>query len=99
MKHIFRIIVSKFEHASIFAEVMNPWVAAHVKERFIEGSSAKISWGIRLGPAFKTVIPPFRCVEEHSLIEGMQVFLPVYKLLGKISFIRSVSTKILIMEK
>ncbi len=41
----------------------------------------------------------FRFVEEHSLTEGMAEFVPIYKLLGKIGFVRNISNKIVVMEK
>ena len=37
--------------------------------------------------------------EEHSLTEGMAEFVPIYKLLGKIGFVRNISNKIVVMEK
>ena len=44
-------------------------------------------------------MPDFRFSEEHSLTEGMAEFVPVYKLLDKIGFIRNISNKIVILEK
>ena len=41
----------------------------------------------------------FRFLEEHNLVEGMAVFLPVYRWLGKIPPVRSISNKILVLEK
>ena len=41
----------------------------------------------------------FQCREEHSLIEGMAVFAPIYKLLGKLSIVRNISNKIIVLEK
>ena len=41
----------------------------------------------------------FQFVEEHALTEGMAVFMPIYKLLGKIPFVRNISNKIAVLEK
>ena len=99
VQRLFQLLDQKFPKARVLVEVMNPWVCVHVKEKSIEGSSAKFSWGIRNGRDLEKMVPGFRFLEEHSLTEGMQVFLPVYRLLGKIGFIRNISNKILVMEK
>ena len=44
-------------------------------------------------------MPGFRLVEEHSLTEGMAEFVPIYKLLGKLPFVRNISNKIIVLEK
>ena len=99
VKQIFKLIDENFKTATVYFEVMNPFVVSHVKEKSIEGSRAKFSWGIRNGRDFEVLVPPFKNAEDRSLVEGMQVFMPVYKILGKIPFIRNISNKILVMEK
>ena len=78
---------------------MNPMVVKHFREKSIEGSHAKFSWGIKNGKALAGLLPDFRLVEKHSLTEGMIVFVPVYKLLNKIGFVRNISNKIIVLEK
>ena len=99
VKKIFQILDRKFPSAVVFAEVMNPWVVNHIKEKSIEGSSAGFSWGISSGSQLQKMVPPFVSAEDHSLTEGMQVFLPAYRFLGKIRFIRNISNKILVLKK
>ena len=99
VKQIFSLIETTFEQVTVFTEVMNPWVVGHVREKSIEGSAARFSWGIRGKKQMEALIPAFHCIDERSLVEGMQEFIPVYKLLGKISFIRNISNKILVMKK
>ena len=79
--------------------VMNPAVAKRFKEKSIEGSRAKFTWGIKDGKALAALLPDFQFVEEHALTEGMAVFMPIYKLLGKIPFVRNISNKIAVLEK
>ena len=74
-------------------------VVKRFKERSIEGSHAKFTWGIKDGKALAGILPDFRFVEEHSLAEGMAEFVPVYKLLEKIPVIRNISNKIIVLEK
>ena len=70
-----------------------------MKEKSIEGSKAKFTWGVKNGEELDKIISGFRYVEEHSLCEGMAVFAPIYKFLGKIKFVSNISNKIIVMEK
>ena len=93
------MIAGRFARAEVFVEVMNPMVVKRFREKSIESSHAKFTWGIKDGRAFAALLPDFRFAEEHSLVEGMAVFLPVYRWLGKIPPVRSISNKILVLEK
>lgn len=99
VKRIFEVISGRFGRATVFVETMNPTVAKRFKEKSIEGSHAKFSWGIKNGKALAELLPDFRFVCEHSLTEGMAEFVPIYKLLGKIGFVRNISNKIVVLEK
>ena len=84
VRRIFAVIDKRFETATVLAEIMNPTVVKHFKEKSIEGSRAKFTWGIRDGKALASLLPDFRFAEEHALTEGMAEFVPVYKLLDKL---------------
>ena len=99
VKQIFDIINKKFHKATVFVETMSPFVVRHVTEKSIEGSQAKFNWGVKNGSELQKLIPQFINKKEVSLVEGMKVFIPVYKAIGKIPFIRNISNKILVMEK
>ena len=99
VKQIFAVISKRFEKAAVAVEIMNPAVAKRFKEKSIEGSRAKFTWGIKSGKALAALLPDFRFAEEHSLTEGMAAFLPIYKLLEKIPFVRNISNKIVVLEK
>ncbi len=99
VKQIFAVISKRFEKATVFVEIMNPMIARRFKEKSIEGSHAKFTWGIKNGPALAALLPDFRFVEEHSLTEGMATFMPVYRLLGKLPLVRSISNKIIVLQK
>ncbi len=45
------------------------------------------------------MLPNFRFVEEHGLMEGMAQFMPIYKVLDRIPFIRNMSNKIITLKK
>ena len=99
VQQIFAVISSRFSQATIFVETMNPAMVRHFKEKSIDASNAKFTWGIKNGKALAELLPGFRFVEEHSLTEGMAVFAPIYKLLDKLPTVRNISNKIIVLEK
>ena len=99
VQQIFKVISSRFSQATIFVETMNPTMVRHFKEKSIDASNAKFTWGIKNGKALAELLPGFRFVEEHSLTEGMAVFAPIYKLLDKLPAVRNISNKIIVLEK
>ena len=84
VQRIFAVIAGRFPEAAVFVETMSPMVVRRFREKSIEGSHAKFTWGVKGGAALAALLPDFRFVEQHSLTEGMAVFAPVYKVLGKI---------------
>ena len=96
---IFSIISKAFEHATVLIEIMNPAMVKRFKEKSIEGSGAKFTWGVKNGAALAALLPEFRFVEEHSLAEGMAEFIPIYKVLRKIQAVSNISNKIIVLEK
>ena len=99
VQRIFAVIAARFESVTVFVETMNPMVVKSFKEKSIEGSNAKFTWGVKDGKALAALLPGFRLVEEHSLAEGMAKFVPVYKLLDKLPAVRGISNKIIVLEK
>ena len=99
VQQIFAVIAKCFGKATVFVEIMNPSVVKHMKEKSIEGSHAKFTWGVRGGAELQPLLPGFTCTGEHSLVEGMAEFMPIYKVLGKIPAARSISNKIVLLEK
>ncbi len=99
VRKIFEIIDHKFRHADVLVETMNPFMASHIKEKSIEKSNARFSWGIKNGKELAKLIPPFQFVKDHSLAEGMAEFISAYKVLSKIPVISNVSNKITILTK
>lgn len=99
VQRIFAVISSRFKKATVFAETMNPMIVRHFKEKSIEGSHARFTWGIKNGKTLAELLSDFRFVEEHSLTEGMAAFAPVYKLLDRLPAVRNISNKIIVLEK
>ena len=99
VQQIFAVISSRFSQATIFVETMNPAMVRHFKEKSIDASNAKFTWGIKNGKALAELLPDFRFVEEHNLTEGMAAFAPIYKLLDRLPAVRNISNKIIVLEK
>ena len=99
VQQIFRVISSRFSQVTIFVETMNPAMVRHFKEKSIDASNAKFTWGVKNGLALAELLREFQFVEEHSLTEGMAEFVPIYKLLDKLSAVRNISNKIIVLKK
>ena len=99
VQRIFAVIAARFAKATVFVEIMNPAMVKHFKEKSIEGSKAKFSWGIKSGAALAALLPGFRFVEAHGLTEGMAEFISIYKLLDMLPFVRSISNQIIVLQE
>lgn len=99
VQRIFAVIARRFSRATVLVETMNPMVVKRFKEKSIEGSHAKFTWGVKDGRALASLLPGFRFVEEHGLTEGMAVFVPIYTVLDKLPAVRSISNRIVILER
>lgn len=98
IEQILSIIVARFHDAKIILEFMNPWVAGHVKEKSIEASQAKFTWGAKSGKEIAALCPALHWVEDVSLVEGMKELYPIYRVIGKVPALRNLSNKLAILE-
>lgn len=98
VKQILSIISRRFDHAQIIMEIMNPWVAGHMKEKSIEATSARFTWGIKSGEALERLVPEVTWVRDVSLVEGMKVIMPIYRMFGWIPVIRNISNKLAVLR-
>ena len=94
VKKMLSIICSRFEHAEIIMEIMNPFIMRHMKEKSIEPSKARFTWGLKSGK-----VSGLTWVKDVSLVEGMKELYPVYKLLGWIQPVKKLSNKLVILRK
>lgn len=99
IRQIFSIIESAFQNATVLIETMSPFVVSHIKEKSIEGSNAKFTWGVRNGRELSKLLPAFTYITEVSLVEGMKKMMPIYHLLGRIPAVRNISNKIIVMKR
>lgn len=93
------IIEKTFQNVTVMIETMSPFVVKHIKEKSIEGSHAKFTWGVKNGKILQQLVPAFRYKGEVSLIEGMKKMIPIYRVIGKIPGVQNFSNKIIVLER
>ena len=99
IRKMFFIIEKSFQKVTVMVETMSPFVVKHVKEKSIEGSNAKFTWGVKNGTELQRIVPGFSVQQEVSLVEGMKKLMPIYHVIGKIQIVRNISNKIIVLEK
>ena len=99
IKQILNIIGSNYRNVTLLMETMSPAVVKKVKEKSIDASNAKFTWGIKSGKELENYGIGFRFAEDISLTEGMKELYPIYKIISKIGFIRNLSNKITVMTR
>ena len=99
VQQIFGVISRCFPRVTVLVETMNPLMAKRFREKSIEGSNAKFTWGVKNGQTLAALLPGFHLTEEHCLTEGMAAFVPIYKLLHKLPPVRNISNRIVVLEK
>ncbi|MBD5506636.1 MAG: class I SAM-dependent methyltransferase [Lachnospiraceae bacterium] len=99
VKQILSIISRRFERAEVIMEVMNPWVVKNVKEKSIEKTKVKFTWGIKSGKELQCISPDYTWVRDVSLVEGMKIIMPVYYLFGWIPVVKNISNKLVVLRK
>ena len=60
------IIEKTFQNVTVMIETMSPFVVKHIKEKSIEGSHAKFTWGVKNGKIYRDLFLPL-------LIKGRSV--------------------------
>ena len=99
IRKMFSIIDKSFQKVTVMVETMSPFVVKHMKEKSIEGSNAKFTWGVKNRKELQRIIPAFSVRQEVSRVEGMKELMPVYCVIGKIPAVRNISNKIIVLEK
>lgn len=99
VKKILSIVCSRFEDVEIIMEIMNPFIMRHIKEKSIEASKARFTWGLKTGKELDGMIPGLKWIEDVSLVEGMKELSPVYKALGWMRPFQELSNKLVVLKK
>ena len=99
VQKIFTIIRKHFTAATVLVETMSPFVVKHIKEKSIEASKAKFTWGVKNGRILAKELPGFEPVKDVSLVEGMKKLYPIYGIIGKIPAVRNLSNQIIELKE
>lgn len=99
VKKILSVISRRFRQAEVIMETMNPWVVKNMREKSIEATKAKFTWGIRSGKELERISPEYTWVRDVSLVEGMKAIMPVYHLFGWIPVVKNISNKLVVLRK
>lgn len=99
VKQILSIICGRFDDVEIIMETMNPFIMRHMKEKSIEATKARFTWGLKTGKELEGMVPGLKWVEDVSLVEGMKELYPVYKALGWIRPFQELSNKLVVLKK
>lgn len=95
IKDILNCFTDKFHGATLYIETMPPIIVKHYKERSIDESHAKFTWGIKNGEKLAEYNSKVKFNGERSLVEGMKKMMPIYNVIGKIPFISNISNRII----
>lgn len=80
-------------------ETMSPWVVGHIKEKSIEATKAKFTWGVKSGKELVHIALDFTWIRDVSLVDGMKVIMPVYRLFGWIPAMKNIFNKLIVLSK
>ena len=83
----------------VLVETMNPFIVKNIKEKSIDQSEAKFTWGVKNGKILAEKLPSYAHVADHSLVEGMAMFVPIYRVLKKIPLAANISNRIIVLRK
>lgn len=99
VRRLLTILESSFSHLRVLVEIMSPFAVAHIKEKSIEASRAKFTWGAASGRALEALAPGLAWAGDVSLVEGMKELYPAYRLVGWLPPVKSISNKLAILQK
>lgn len=99
VRQLLSVIDRHFPHATVFFEILSPRFVNKDIEKSISKSGAAFTFGAKSGEEVARLCPALAWKGDRSLVEGMEKVMPIYKLIGKIGPVRSLSNKIAVLEK
>lgn len=97
IKKLFRIIGARFREVSVLMEITVP----RVVKMAVDASTGqkKYSFGVKNGKKLQKLAEGFRTVKDVSLLEGLKKIYPSYKYYQFFPGMRSMSNKIVLLER
>lgn len=99
VRQLLSIVDHRFSRVTVFFEILNPRFVNKDIEKSISQSGATFTFGARSGEEIERLCPAFAWQGDRSLVEGMEVIMPIFKVIGKIGPVRNLSNKIVVLEK
>lgn len=99
VRQLLSIIDRYFSRVTVFFEILSPRFVHKDIEKSISRSGATFTFGAKSGDEIARLCPTLTWRGDRSLVEGMEVIMPVYKIIGKIPAVRGISNKIVVLEK
>ncbi len=99
IKKFLSIVDKHFRKATIFIEILSPKFVKKDIEKSISKSGAVFTFGAASGKEIALLSSDFTWKGDRSLVEGMEVIFPIFKVIGKIKAIRNISNKVAVLEK
>ena len=98
VKKILKIAADNYPNSTVFMEVLSPKFVGKNVEKSISKSKASFTWGAASGKELADMVSEYSWVCDRSLVETMPEIIGIYKVIGKIPFIRGLSNKICVLE-
>lgn len=99
VRQVLSVIAGGSPHVTVFMEILSPRFVNKDIEKSISQSGAVFTWGAKSGRELERLCPSLVWRGDRSLVEGMEEIYPVFKAIGKIGVVRSLSNKIAVLEK
>lgn len=99
VQQLLSIVSRRFSHVTVFFEILSPRFVNKDIEKSISQSGATFTFGARSGEEIARLCPALAWRGDRSLVEGMEVIMPIFKVIGRIGPVRNVSNKIVVLEK
>ena len=98
VRQILTIIADHYPGAAVFMEILSPKFVGKNVEKSISKSKASFTWGAGSGKELARMVPDMKWICDRSLVETMPEIMGIYKVLGRIPWIRNLSNKICVLK-
>lgn len=92
---LFCMLHNHFKNCTIFAEIMNPFIATQTKHHdTVKKTNAQFHWGVKSGKDMERLCEDLVCVNEWNLTDIMMDMGFQYRIMRAIPFIKNKNNKI-----
>ena len=99
VEDIINIIDANFNTCTIFMEIMPPISVKNTKEKSIEDTNTKFTWGVEKGHELTKFNQNFKWINDVNLFDGVNIYKPHYKIITWLPYLRKKMDYIAVLEK